>query len=238
MPRPPARLFALFIAVLLVAGPLWYYFYRSAMFRNFHEVRENVLYRSGQMPLAGLKRVILDHRIRTVVTLRDARRHPELPPPDSGEQKWCQENFINYYRLPPTAWSSTDGSVPAEPMLRKFLEVMRDPDNYPVLIHCMAGINRTGAFCAVYRMEIEHWSNDAAIAEMKRLGYDNIEEHQDLYSYLERYRPTWRHAQAGSAGHEEAEAGSPTSLTTPARPVPGGSGAGPVSPSASPSASQ
>ena len=42
--------------------------------------------------------------------------------------------------------------------------VMADPGNYPVLVHCFAGIHRTGAYCAVYRMEFERWDNADAMA--------------------------------------------------------------------------
>ena len=34
---------------------------------------------------------------------------------------------------------------------------MDDPDSYPVLIHCNAGLNRTGVMVAVYRMEYQGW---------------------------------------------------------------------------------
>ncbi len=54
-----------------------------------------------------------------------------------------------------------------EPGVRKFREVMSDPNNYPVLVHCTAGIHRTGAYCAIYRMEFEHWTNERAIDEVK-----------------------------------------------------------------------
>jgi protein tyrosine/serine phosphatase len=191
MPRPVAYAFGILIAVLLVAGPLWYRSYSFARFRNFHVVREGVLYRSGQLSLEGLKQVIQDNRIRTVVTLRDSRRNPGGPPPDSAEEAYCKEHHLKHYRLPPIAWSAQDGSVPALTHVRQFVELMSDPANYPVLIHCLAGKHRTGAYCAIYRMEIEHWSNEQAIEEMAVFGYDNLQEHEDLQRFLHRYRPTW-----------------------------------------------
>jgi tyrosine-protein phosphatase SIW14 len=191
MPRPVAYAFGLLIVGLLVAGPLWFRSHWFARFRNFHVVREGVLYRSGQLTLDGFKEVLEDNRIRSVVTLRDSRRNPGAPPPDSPEEAYCKAHHIRHFRLPPVAWSAADGSVPATRQVRRFLEVMRDPDNYPVLIHCLAGKHRTGAYCALYRMEIEHWTNAEAIAEMKYFGYDNLEEHEDLESYLKGFRPAW-----------------------------------------------
>jgi protein tyrosine/serine phosphatase len=66
---------------------------------------------------------------------------------------------------------------------------MDDPRNYPVLVHCFAGVHRTGAYCAIYRMEYEGWSNAEAIAEMRRCGYDDVDAEWDIYGYLEQYQP-------------------------------------------------
>jgi len=95
-------------------------------------------------------------------------------------------------RLPPLNWWAIDGSVPAEVNVRKFLEIMDDPNNYPVLIHCFAGSHRTGAYCAIYRMEYEHWSNEDAMDEMRAAGYLSIYDDWDILGYLERYRPRWK----------------------------------------------
>ena len=40
----------------------------------------------------------------------------------------------------------------------EFLAVMDNRANYPVLVHCFAGIHRTGTMCAVFRMEYHGWS--------------------------------------------------------------------------------
>jgi tyrosine-protein phosphatase SIW14 len=66
---------------------------------------------------------------------------------------------------------------------------MDNPDNYPVLVHCFGGIHRTGAYCAIYRMEYEHWSNAQAIAELRAGGYKDLDDEWDLLGYLEQYRP-------------------------------------------------
>ena len=110
---------------------------------------------------------VRDRGIRTVVTLRDSE-NPSDPPPDLAEQRYCEAEEINYFRISPRKWWSPDGSVPAALGVRQFLAVMDDPANYPVLVHCYAGVHRTGAFCAVYRMEYDHWTNAEAIRELLR----------------------------------------------------------------------
>jgi protein tyrosine/serine phosphatase len=198
MPRILRLCFGLGIAALLVGGPLAYSRYRHKQVRNFRVVRDGVLYRSGQMSLSGLKRIVRDYGIRTVVTLRDAVVAGQTPP-DWKEQLFCEAEEIRYVRIRPEHWWASDDTVPAEKGVRRFLEVMDDPDNYPVLIHCFAGIHRTGAYCAVYRMEYEHWSNARAITEMKSCGYINLSDEFDLLGYLERYQPRWLAADRRSA---------------------------------------
>ncbi len=183
--------FGLFIAALLVCGPLCYSYYRQSQMRNFRIVQEGVLYRSGQMNLAGMKQVLRDYNIKTVVTLRDAVTEGDTPP-DWQEEQFCKGEEVNYYRIRPERWWASDNSVPAEKGVHRFLKIMDNPANYPVLVHCFAGIHRSGAYCAIYRMEYEHWSNSRAIAEMKTCGYANINDEFDLLGYLEKYTPRWQ----------------------------------------------
>jgi tyrosine-protein phosphatase SIW14 len=184
MPRICRWIFALLILAVVIVSPLIYKRVQYSRSRGLHEVRAGVLYRSGQLNLAGLKRAIHDHGIRTVISLRGGDFEIE-----KDEEAHCRLQGLNFYRLPPRAWVATDGSVPAEKGLETFREVMSNPRNYPVLIHCFAGIHRTGAHCAVYRMEFEGWTNDRAIAEMRKLGYNQIDDEWDVLEYLEKYQP-------------------------------------------------
>ena len=70
MPRLFRLLLSLLIVAIIVVAPLVYKSTRDTRFRNFHVVSEGKLYRSGQMSLNGLKRIIHDYRIKTVVTLK------------------------------------------------------------------------------------------------------------------------------------------------------------------------
>ena len=198
MPRFLRYVFALLLIVLLVGGPIGYASYRNAQLRNFRVVREGVLYRSGQLKLSGLERVVNDHRIKTVITLRDGNT-PGEPPPDGKEEAWCNAQEINYFRIPPRKWWAPDGPAPVEQGVREFLAIMANPDNYPVLVHCFAGIHRTGAYCAIYRMEHDHWTNAQAIAEMMACGYGNLPEEWDILGFLEQYRPSWQKKELSAA---------------------------------------
>lgn len=177
------------IALVLVGLPAGYVHYREANLRNFRVVSPGVLYRSGQLSILGLQRIVHDHGIRTVVSLRDSDS-PDLPPPDLKEEEYCLEKDINYVRITPKSWwPEYDGPAPAEQGVKTFLKVMDDPANFPVLIHCFAGVHRTGAMVAIYRMEFDGWNNAEALAELRDGGYKNLDNEMDVLTFLEEYRP-------------------------------------------------
>ena len=187
MSRLLSWMFALGILAILILGPLVYVIYRPLHVRNLRVVKDNVLYRSGQPSLMGLKDLVHDYGIRTVITLRDAMT-PGEPPPSLEEERYCEAEGITYCRITPRKWAAPDGSVPAAEGVRKFLAIMDDRANYPVLIHCFAGVHRTGAYCAIYRMEYDSWTNEEAIAEMRACGYKDLEDEWDLLGFLETYQ--------------------------------------------------
>jgi tyrosine-protein phosphatase SIW14 len=174
------------IVLTLIASPIVVAVRQQAQTRNFHIVRPGVLYRSGQMTKEGLQRVLNDYHIKTVISLRDGQSQR-----DRAEEEFCKSEDINFVRILPSRWGDEGGSVPVEAGVQRFRDIMSDPRNYPVLVHCFAGIHRAGSYCAIYRMEFEHWSNAQAIAEMKACGYSNLDDELDILGFMEQYRPTW-----------------------------------------------
>jgi protein tyrosine/serine phosphatase len=174
------------VILCLLAGPVVLASRQQGEMRNFRIVRDGVLYRSGQMTLDGLRRVIHDYGIRTVINLRNGSSRA-----DRREEEFCIQEGYRFVRIPPRPWwGDQDDPVPAEEGVKVFREVMADKRLHPVLIHCFAGIHRTGAYVAIYRMEFEGWSSAQAIAEMRGCGYTAIDEELDVLDYLEHYRPT------------------------------------------------
>jgi tyrosine-protein phosphatase SIW14 len=174
------------IVVALLIAPSVLAVRQEARTRHFRVVRPGVLYRSGQMTKDGLLRILNDYHIKTVINLRDG-----LTERDKAEEDFCKSEEVNFVRILPSRWGDEGGCVPVESGVRRFREIMSDASNYPVLVHCFAGIHRAGSYSAIYRMEFEHWSNEQAIAEMKACGYSNLDDELDILSFMEQYRPTW-----------------------------------------------
>lgn len=183
MPRWYPWVVSLAIVGMVVGAPIWYWKHRHVKLRNFRVVEPGVLYRSGQMTLAGLDKMIHDHGIRTVISLRDGDSRADM-----AEEAFCAKKGVRFVRIQQKPWWASDGSVPAEEGLREFRRVMQDEDNLPVLVHCFAGHHRTGCYVAVWRID-QGWDNEKAIEEMYHRGYDTIEGDWDVHHYLENYRP-------------------------------------------------
>ncbi len=172
------------LAIFMIVAPIVYQRMHDREFRNFHVVQEGVLYRSGQLPLHRLQRMVHQYGIRTVISLREGQQAA-----DELEEQWVKARALKFVRIPYRAWSpDATGKVPAEQSIKTLRDIMDDPANHPVLVHCFAGIHRTGTMCAIYRMDYQGWTNVEAMKEMRALGYTILDQHEDVHGYMLRYR--------------------------------------------------
>jgi tyrosine-protein phosphatase SIW14 len=193
MPRLSVLLSAAVLA-LIAAGPFLDKAQKHRTYRNFRVVEDGVLYRGGQMTPAGFERVCRERGIRTVIKLRDPSEKPADIAADEAEEAYCKEHGIVFHRILPKDWEEdAAGNVPMEANLRWFERAMDDPKQTPrpVFVHCFAGIHRTGAMVAAYRMKYHGWTNAEAVAELKASGRSTTTYVGNLIPYLSnKYRPT------------------------------------------------
>jgi tyrosine-protein phosphatase SIW14 len=164
------------LVFLLTVVPFVVYRIDWSHAKRLRTMHDGVLYRSGQLTVDGFTDAVLRYKIRTIVNAQD-----EWPNPDIA-QSWCNSRTIkeselcrqlgvNYIHLPPGLVSRYEAGQKTPPAIDRFMEVMDDKANLPVLLHCKAGLHRTGVLCAVYRMEYGHVSPQEAFLELKAHGF-------------------------------------------------------------------
>lgn len=69
--------------------------------------------------------------------------------------------------------------------VNRIIDIIADPDNQPVYVHCKHGQDRTGIIIAAYRIKIEGWSLKEAEAEMQAFGFNDM--WQNLKEFIREY---------------------------------------------------
>ncbi|MDA8572542.1 dual specificity protein phosphatase family protein [Flavobacteriaceae bacterium] len=144
------------------------YVYDKHINHNFEEISEDKVYKSGVIPLDQISEYVEDYNLKSIIDLRfpgteDLVNNPEIPAELIAEKNAIDNiEGVQYINL------GTD-QVPTQATIDKFLEIMDNQDNYPVLIHCHHGEGRAPLFSALYRIEYENWSNEDARAKTRLL---------------------------------------------------------------------
>jgi hypothetical protein len=63
-----------------------------------------------------------------------------------------------------------DNVPPTTGQMKQFLDFVTKAENQPAYVHCEAGQGRTGVAVACYRMAVQGWTADQAIAEGAKYG--------------------------------------------------------------------
>ena len=136
-----------------------------------------VLYRSAQPTAEGLNLLNqnlavsygLPKEIKTVVNLRN----------NEGDGALVVPTGVRYEQIPFDTWQVKETDVV------RFLKIVRNPNNQPVLLHCKHGADRTGMMTAIYRIVEQGWRKQDAIAEMAQGGFGYHPIWSNLIRYIE-----------------------------------------------------
>jgi len=182
-------------AVLLLVGVSYYVWYVHINYR-FETIVPDKVYSSALIKPEKLEGFLTDNKIKTVIDLLDPTLHDALNPGKQveidAEQKAIDainEKFklnIKHVNIP-------SGQIPSKKTLTKFFEVLDDPSNYPVLIHCYHGTGRAVLYSALYRIEYAGYSNSEARAKTRfivdALGYkSSFADGKDKGDFLIHYK--------------------------------------------------
>jgi protein tyrosine/serine phosphatase len=125
---------------------------------NLGVVRDGAVYRSAQPdytknwsyePQTGT-----GLRINSVLNLRE-----------ESEAEEAEAHALKYFQLRLNVLS--DVTVKDFDLI---VITLSNPENQPILVHCLSGADRTGIACAAYRMAVDGWALAEALEEMKEYG--------------------------------------------------------------------
>lgn len=161
--RPYLRI-AILVLVLLIGAAAVKFGRHHVIPKRFAEVVPGHLYRSGYLEEGPLRQVIERYGIRTILVLLN--NEPDNPD-QQRETAIANEKGVRMIRI----GMPGDGTAEFD-HLERAAAILADENTHPLLVHCHAGVNRTGAVCAVWRMKYCGWDVQRAIAEAEDRGYD------------------------------------------------------------------
>jgi protein tyrosine phosphatase (PTP) superfamily phosphohydrolase (DUF442 family) len=186
---------------VIFVGPFACFRVAYAYEKRLREVDAGRVYRSGQMTVEGFEDAVNRFGIRTFINAQDDVPDPDveqscLRPGRIKESALCRRLGVRYVWIAPDLVPVRETPAKRPHAVDELLSVLDDETAYPVLIHCRAGLNRTGCHVAIYRMEYQSWSRSEAFQEMKDLGFGNstcTASNQYVNQYVLTYRRGLRH---------------------------------------------
>lgn len=133
------------------------------IFGNIHEVEPGLVYRSGQLWPSQLSALIKEKGIRTVVNLRGVNKGTAWY---DSEIEVAQTTGTKHISLPMSARRE-----PSNELLQSLIETLKTAQ-YPILIHCEAGADRSGLASALYQFVVKKKPVDQSAGQLSlRYGH-------------------------------------------------------------------
>ena len=146
------------VALLILAAAVASAQVKQQGIKNFGKVNDE--YYRGAQPTREDVEKLKALGIKTIVDLRK-----DFEP---GEKDWAERAGLKYFNIP-----LKSSRAATEEQTNYFLQLVNDPTNWPVYVHCKGGRHRTGALTAVYRITHDGWTAEQAFKEMRDYDFDS-----------------------------------------------------------------
>ncbi|WP_091092705.1 dual specificity protein phosphatase family protein [Flavobacterium gillisiae] len=164
------------------------YVYDMNINHNFETITEGKVYKSGVIPPDEIESYVKKYHIKSIVDLRmpgtnDLALNPEKIGEIQAEKNAVAKiKGVNYF-------SNPSEQVPNDKNIEVFAEIMDNTANYPVLIHCYHGTGRAEMYSALYRIEYEGFTNEAARQGVRTLvKFSSFDDGTPKGEYLKAYK--------------------------------------------------
>lgn len=105
------------------------------------------VYRSGTLSELGLKWAKQRSGFKTIINVRSEKENAK--PWHQKEAAFAKKNQVRLIDIP-----LQSDTPPSAEQIKKFLKIVRNPENLPVIIHCHQGVTRTAMMVAVYEIAV------------------------------------------------------------------------------------
>ena len=176
--KPRSLAGVLFVSFAIAAGITGFFVYHKLHTYHLATVQDGVLYRDGLKSATQFAATLDTVHPRTVVSLIDEKELADPKKPQlARESGLCDSRGIKLVRIPVTL-----GGWPTSDDVRKFIRVVSDRQNQPVLVHCAQGVRRTGIFVAAYQESVLGYDKSKAKDSVLGLGH-----HQSTIDQIKRF---------------------------------------------------
>ena len=124
--------------------------------------------------------------VNTIVDLRND--------PTKYEKPSAESLGMRYINIP-----MDDAEYPSKATITRFLEVINDPANGKMFVHCKGGKHRAGVTGAVYRFTKYGWNYDQAYAEMLKFNFDTSWGRKVMKTFVQEYAAKMKANGVGAA---------------------------------------
>jgi protein tyrosine/serine phosphatase len=175
------------IALIAIAGGGAWAWAEYVQTYHLATVQEGVLLRDGNRGMREFENAVRRSRVKTVVCLVDDQELADpLKPMFAEEMDWCRRQGVNVVRIPVRL-----GGWPTTQDVRNFLDVVREKQNQPVLVHCAQGVRRTGMFVAAYQESVLGWDDARVKSNLLSFGHSqrtvkDVQRFVDVYDAKDR----------------------------------------------------
>ncbi|MBS0262515.1 MAG: dual specificity protein phosphatase family protein [Planctomycetes bacterium] len=174
------------VLALAATASAWLYTHHKR-YKHFAVHDPQMVYRSAWLEADVFRELIEDHQIRTVLNLCEPN---ELGADRCVAQRQAVRGSGARLIEMPMPAAKLD---PADPEIAKFVEVLSNPENYPMLVHCQHGVTRTAKVLVMYDILYRHMTAEQSIAAMPLFRHNDYpvsvrafarnfeEQYQQLY---------------------------------------------------------
>lgn len=144
--------------------------------KNFNTVMPDVLYTSGQPRGMDYTRLLYKYHIAAIVNIRSTTEHREENW-HNEEITWVKSNGVKYIELPIEKRGMNSG-FPDANTIEKFLAIMSDKTNLPVLVHDSSGKKRVAYLAAAWMLKSGGFTYEQTVEKIEKINDRPLNEEE------------------------------------------------------------